>query len=151
MTSPFDEKEFVFIYRDNPASRTSLMAGTHMTTRRNAVRTDSPWCDQDYSPTPGERRLLIWLEQAVALPGKATIRMALLVLQLATICHRKRHLMVRPKEISTNGMSRVAAYEGLRTLELAGMVTVKRCRGLSPLVTIVEGGSCSDQESHDAS
>lgn len=99
---------------------------------------DPSWCDGDYSPTPGECRLLAWLAHVAELPGKATVRMALLVQHSATKYGRKQHLMVTPKKITEAGMSRVAAYEGLRALESAGLVTVKRCRGRSPLVTIVD-------------
>lgn len=109
-----------------------------MANRHDKTSVESLWCDRDYSPTPGERRLLAWLNQVADLPGKATVRMALLILHSATICHRKQHLMITPKNVTTTGMSRVAAYEGLRALEEAGLVTVNRCRGRSPLVTIVE-------------
>ena len=96
------------------------------------------WCDHDYSPTSGERRLIDWLSKVAELPGKATFRMALLVLRSASTYGRRQHLMVGPESVATAGVSRVAAYEGLRTLESAGLVTIKRCRGSSPLVTIVE-------------
>ncbi len=99
---------------------------------------DSPWCDQNYFPTLGERQLLAWLVAATDLPGKATIRMALLVLQSAATCGRKQHLAITPQRLATTEMSRVAAYEGLRWLESAGLVSVKRCRGRSPLVTILD-------------
>ena len=99
---------------------------------------DIPRCDRDYTPAPAECRLLAWLSQAAELPGKATVRMALLVMRAATTCGRKQHLMIMPNSVAKAGMSRVAAYEGLRSLETAGLVTVKRCRGRSPLVTIVD-------------
>ncbi|MES2793561.1 MAG: hypothetical protein V4719_28365 [Planctomycetota bacterium] len=94
--------------------------------------------DCDYSPNAGERRMLAWLSQVAGLPGKATFRMALLALRLAVACGRKLHLMIEPKNVAKAGMSRVAAFDGVRALESAGLVTVKRCRGCSPVVTIVE-------------
>lgn len=103
-----------------------------------ALGQHSPSCDGDYSPAPGERRLLAWFSHVAELPGKATVRMALLVQRSAAKYRRKQHLLVTPKGVTQAGMSRVAAYEGLRALELAGLVTVKRCRGCSPLVTIVD-------------
>lgn len=127
--------------RDKPISRAcsrDVTQSVPSVPRVRATRGDSPWCERDYHPTPGERRLLTWLSQVTQLPGKATFRMAVLVLQSATTHGRKRHLRVTPKGVASAGMSRVAAYEGLRALELAGLVTVKRCRGRSPLVTIVD-------------
>lgn len=109
-----------------------------MTQRHNRIKDVSPWCDHDYFPSPGERSLFSWLKLAAELPGKATFRMAILLLQSAIDCCRKQHLMITPKRVTSARMSRVAAYEGLRALEGAGLVTVKRCRGRSPLVTIVE-------------
>lgn len=107
---------------------------------------DSPLSPCDYSPTPAERRLLDWLTQVAELPGKAAVRVALLLLQLATVLKRKQFIMMRSKSVMNTGMSRVAAYEGLRELETAGLVSVKRCRGRSPLVTIVETSARSDRE-----
>lgn len=117
-----------------------------MATRIQSTFGSSPWCSRDYYPTPSERRLLGWLNRVADLPGKATVRMALLVLQSATDCGRRQHLMITPKKVTAARMSRVAAYEGLRALEEAGLVTVNRCRGRSPLVTIVEKDGLRSKE-----
>lgn len=113
---------------------------------QDKIKANSPWCDYDYSPSPGERSLLAWLKQAAELPGKATFRMAILVLQAAIDCRRKQHLMINPQKTWSARMSRVAAYEGLRALEEARLVTVKRCRGRSPLVTVVEVNNSGKKE-----
>ena len=127
--------------RDNSDLRTPFRdrtAKARVAPLRQKAGMDSSLCDLDYFPTPGERRLLAWLSHVAGLPGKATVRMALLLLRSAIACRRKQHPMIIPKSVAKAGMSRVAAYEGLRALETAGLVTVKRCRGRSPLVTIVD-------------
>ncbi len=129
------------MYRGNSDPRTTFKDEARtvpLALVSEATDDDSPWCDNDYCSTLAERQLLAWLTAAADLPGKSTIRTALLALELATMCGRKQHLGITPQSVATAGLSRVAAYEGLRLLESAGLVRVTRCRGRSPLVTILD-------------
>jgi DNA-binding transcriptional ArsR family regulator len=50
---------------------------------------------------------------------------------------RYEHLLLTPEMIARHGMNRITVYRALVDLERAGLVTVRRRRGNSPLVSIV--------------
>jgi len=94
--------------------------------------------EEEYVPSSEEQSQLAWLALATNLPGKSAVRLAVLILQLAEKHGRKRHLLITPCRLADSSISRVAGYEGLVALEVAGLVEVNRCRGRNPLVSILE-------------
>ena len=95
----------------------------------------------DYSPSLEENRLLEWLSRVSELPGKSTVRIAILLLRKAMTLGRKWHIMIAPKDRDDIAISRVAAYEALVSMEAAGLVSVRHCRGRSALVSIIDADS----------
>lgn len=90
-------------------------------------------------PSPAQPRL-DWLTAAAALPGGKTLHLALLLQRLcaergSAIIHLTRRMMAR------GPVSRDACYDGLRRLEQARLVCVRRLPGRSPQVLLLEPGS----------
>ncbi len=83
------------------------------------------------------RNELNWLARVAVLPGKAPISVALALVALAHRLDQEDELMLTPANLARYGLSRSSAYRGLAALESAGLVTVDRRNGCSPLVTIV--------------
>lgn len=77
-----------------------------------------------------------WLSAASKLPGKA-MHVGLVLWHLH---HLRRRWTVRwePIKAASLGITRYAAYAGLRRLEAAGLITVDRHVGRCPIVTILD-------------
>lgn len=98
---------------------------------------NSMFYQPDYFPSKRERSLLAWFSRVAALPGRATIRMAVLLASSAMRLKRKQYIPVTPQATRGAGMCRVAAWRATQELENAGLIIVKHKRGSHPLVTIV--------------
>jgi hypothetical protein len=83
---------------------------------------------------------LDWLQAAAALPGGKTLHLALLLQKLcaarvAPIINLTRRMM------ALGPISRDACYDGLRRLEDARLISVRRLPGRSPQIVLLEPGS----------
>lgn len=78
-----------------------------------------------------------WLEQAASLPGKC-MHLAV-ALQLIATDQQLGCVELGNVACERFGLNRNAKYRALLSLENAGLVIVKRKRGRSPLVTILDG------------
>ena len=76
-----------------------------------------------------------WLTQAARLPGKA-LHVAIVIWFLAGM-RRKREILMASKYLELAGVKRHSAYRGLQHLEAAGLISVERRRGRSPVITAV--------------
>lgn len=90
-------------------------------------------------PLPAHVRL-DWLAAAAALPGGKTLHLALLLQRLCT--ERGSALIHLTRRMHAPGyVSRDACYDGLRRLEQARLVGVRRLPGRAPEVLLLEPGS----------
>lgn len=90
---------------------------------------------------------LLWLQRAAKLNGKTPLTTALMVLAVSRRLERRLHILLTPKTLNAYGINRTTAYRSLRSLEEAGLVTVRRHGGCPPLVSIVDA-SCDDEPQH---
>lgn len=86
--------------------------------------------------------LLDWLLAALNSSGKGALRVAVIILRLSLRLQRQRHIMMTPKNLAEHHLARSTAYRSLEQLERADLITVRRCQGTSPLVSIVWPGQC---------
>jgi hypothetical protein len=91
---------------------------------------------------PGEKFLkgpipLKWLTRAAKQPGK-TLHIAIALWFLAGL-KRKRTVALSDAVPRVLGVDRYAKYRALNALEEAGLVSVERHVGRSPVVTILDG------------
>jgi len=78
---------------------------------------------------------LEWLVIASKLPGKSLqISMALWFLKGVT---KKNTVKLSGKLVRSFGVSRSTLYRGLAEMENAGLITIQRHKGQSPMVTIL--------------
>ena len=84
-----------------------------------------------------EEQKLILLKSANILPGKGPLSTMIMLLTLSERLCRTDHLLLLPRTLREFSLSRATAYRSLELLEQAGLVTVKRRKGLSPMVTFV--------------
>lgn len=77
-----------------------------------------------------------WLAMAARQPGKA-LHVAIAVWFLSGLT-RSSTVHLAPSIPRQLGLSRYAAYRGLRALERSGLVGVQRQRGRGPMVSIVD-------------
>jgi DNA-binding transcriptional ArsR family regulator len=78
---------------------------------------------------------LEWLVTASKLPGKSLqISMALWFLKGVT---RKNTVKLSGKLVRSFGVSRSTLYRGLTEMENAGLISIQRQKGRSPIVTIL--------------
>ena len=77
-----------------------------------------------------------WIEQSARLPGKA-LQVALMVRYLDGF-EQTGTVKLRPSVRNAYGMDRFSCTRGLDQLEAAGLISVRRKRGSSPVVTIVQ-------------
>jgi hypothetical protein len=82
----------------------------------------------------------VWIEQAARLPGKA-LQVALMIRYLDGF-ESTGTVKLRPSVRNLYGMDRFSCSRGLDELEAAGLITVVRKRGSSPVATIA-GASCT--------
>ena len=94
--------------------------------------------ERTFRPAIEECRLIDWVEQAVNLRGKFPIKLAFAIGQLAMEYGRTKRLPITERWIRENTFRRVSVCRALKALESAGLLTVARCNGRSPLVSIVE-------------
>jgi len=85
-----------------------------------------------------------WLAQAARLPGKA-FQVAIAVWFLAGIKDR-RTVALSGSALRGMEVDRFATYRGLRALERAGLVSVSRHVGRSPMVTILNLGEATPED-----
>jgi hypothetical protein len=78
----------------------------------------------------------IWLSRAASLPGKS-LHVGLSVWFLAGMT-KSRSVRLSARVSRAFGVDRHAKYRALRWLEDAGLVTVVRRSGCSPIVTLLE-------------
>ena len=83
-----------------------------------------------------DARLIEWLKLAGEQRGKAPLLTAIMVCEQSIQRQRYEHLLLTPDMIARHGMNRITVYRALVDLERAGLVTVRRRRGNSPLVSI---------------
>ena len=79
---------------------------------------------------------LAWIEVAAKLPGKA-LHVALAICYLAGM-NKFKPFRLSHRTLMIFGVSRHAAYRGLRALEMAGLVNVERHPGKNPVITVKE-------------
>lgn len=83
---------------------------------------------------------LDWLSAAAALPGGKTLHLALL---LQRLCAQRSSPVINltRRMLALGHVSRDACYDGLRRLEKARLVSVRRLPGRSPQILLLEPGS----------
>jgi hypothetical protein len=77
---------------------------------------------------------LAWLRCAAELPGKALA--VGLMLWFLRGCRKRRTVRLTRRTLQRFGVGRKPGYRGLKNLEAAGLVRVRRRVGRSPVVTI---------------
>ena len=82
-----------------------------------------------------------WLEAAAKLPGKS-MHLAVMLLRLSMIEQTDR-VVLSNRACERFGLDRNAKYRALLSLEDAGLITVQRKLGRSPIVMIVGGSAAS--------
>ena len=80
---------------------------------------------------------LAWLQRVAELPGKSPLAVALAVWHQAGLKKTHHSLRLCPAYVEHFGLQRRAAYNGLRALEQAGLVSVSRKAGQCARVTIL--------------
>lgn len=85
-----------------------------------------------------EEQKVIFLKSASILPGKGPLSTMIMLLTLGERLCRTDHLLLLPRTLREFSLSRTTAYRALELLEQAGLVTVKRQKGLSPMVTLIQ-------------
>ena len=80
---------------------------------------------------------VVWLSKAATLSGKAPLLVAIAIICTAVKIGRVSNVMLAPTVMRRHSISRQSAYRGLASLEAAGLVTVRRCKGRSPLVSLI--------------
>ena len=79
---------------------------------------------------------IAWVERACALGGKAAA--LAWALRFKAGMSSNRPIPATPRLLERFGMSSRSAYRALASLESAGLITVQRRRGASPLVTVLD-------------
>jgi len=85
---------------------------------------------------PHNQKIAEWLAQALLLPGKAPVAVAVVIVALVTE-YERNIVVLAPQTLKDFDINRVTAYRGLVELEKADLVQVKRNRGESPVITIL--------------
>jgi len=85
---------------------------------------------------PHNQKIAEWLAQALLLPGKAPVAIAVVIFTLATE-YERNIVLLTPQTLADFDINRVTAYRGLVELEKANLVQVKRNHGESPVITIL--------------
>lgn len=111
--------------------------------------TDSRWSgplpERQVSPATGGHKQakfikgpipLAWIEVAAKLPGKV-LHVALAIRYLAGM-NKLNPFRLSSSTLMVFGVSRQAAYRGLKALEMAGLITVERHPGKNPVITVKE-------------
>lgn len=95
-----------------------------------------------------EERSLSLLKAASVLPGKGPLSTMVMLLVLSDRLHRADHLLLLPSTLREFSLSRATAYRSLELLEQSGLVTVKRQKGRSPLVTFTLSSDTAAADFH---
>jgi hypothetical protein len=77
-----------------------------------------------------------WLKRAIAIRGKHAVSVGLAIWFLRGMLKRTTDLSLNPATLNRFGIDRFASYRGIRALENAGLILVRRHRGQSPLISI---------------
>jgi len=80
-----------------------------------------------------------WIEQAACLPGRA-LHVAVLIRYLDGF-DMTGTVKLKPSARNRYGMDRLSCMRGLDQLEVAGLISVLRKRGSSPVATIMRSNS----------
>ena len=111
---------------------------SHVVIREICPNTDDAEVELESAPSPvPECEMIDWLKVAAKLPGRASVVTAIMIWDLAVRLDRRQCIMVTPTKLSTVGLGRVTTYRALIDLENAGLITVTRKQGRSPLVCIL--------------
>lgn len=94
---------------------------------------------------------LLWLQRAARLSGKGPIATAVMVLVMSRELDRRTFIMLTIRTRERHGIGAMTMYRALLDLERAGLVTVRRQRGQSPLVSIVEVEPDVESQHHSTS
>lgn len=88
-------------------------------------------------PTVSLDQLLNAIQVAAELPGKGPLSTFAMLLTLCERFQRSDHLMLAQKTLRESKLTRATVYRSLELLEQAGLVTIKRQKGLAPMVTLI--------------
>ena len=80
---------------------------------------------------------LEWIRQAGRLPGKAAVLVALAIWFRLGV-ERSSSAVVSTQWATRMGLSRRNCHRGLRQLEIAGLVSVRRRQGKPPIITVID-------------
>ena len=87
---------------------------------------------------------LDWLSAASRASGQGSgLKVAIAIWYLSGLNHQAKTVKWNSSVMRAFGIERHSAYRGLRTLEKAGLVSVERHPGRTPVVTILGAGSTS--------
>lgn len=114
---------------DLEAFRLTTSSNTRLETKTKRKRNTQPFLK---GPIP-----LPWLLRAATLPGKAPLLMALALFYLSGLRKTKQGIRLTGKQLEKFGVKRRTSYNALTKLETAGLVSVKRKVGRSPVVDIL--------------
>lgn len=114
-----------------PPNSVDLRSGPHGPATRRRLRTRFL-----KGPVPWP-----WLTKAARLPGRA-LHLGMALWFLKGFKRSQQQLSLSPSLLRELGVNRYTAYRGLRALEAAGLVSVERQQGRSPLVVLLsaDGG-----------
>lgn len=92
---------------------------------------------------------MLWLDRATRLNSKTPIMMAIIALLKLKEWPDLHYHRITPELLDKYRIHRASAYRALNLLEDAGLVTVKRNRGESPLVAIIGIDGAQDRDHDD--
>ena len=80
---------------------------------------------------------LAWLERLAEVQSATTFRVALALLYQSWRQGKGRPVSLSNAALEAQGVSRYAKTRALQKLETLGLITVERCKGQTPSVTII--------------
>ncbi len=88
----------------------------------------------EIEPTPDHR----WLELVMKLNHKSSLMIGNLLLMQSFRYQRRKFISLSPRLLDNFQIHRATAFRGVNHLEAAGLVTVRRKRGVAPSVSIID-------------
>jgi len=92
--------------------------------------------DEEFQPVD-QTAIIEWLHKTTALPGRAPLAVGIRLATDALRYNRTAFLIITPANVEELNLTRQSAYNGLRRLENAGLLTVNRQRGQVPVANLV--------------